>query len=193
MLCEGETEEAYFEGLRRHLRQQRPDDGRGIHSPEPKVDTAERTAARKMAQQARALVSQGYSEIWVVFDTEGANVTQTRNELAEAGKGQSDTSLLSAVSHPSFEVWLLLHHVERGRLSGCHEAEDSYRLLKKTVPTWDKGFRNRRDKPGTDFGDFVDGLDRACRQAAKTRADDYGDYPWTDVHLLVDRLREHYA
>ena len=53
--------------------------------------------------------------------------------------------------------------------------------------------RARRDKPGTDFGDFADGLEHACRQAARTEADCYEDYPWTDVHLLVDRLRKHYA
>lgn len=193
VLCEGETEEAYFEGLRQHLREQRPADGRGTRPPEPKVDTAERTAARKMAQEAKALASRGYSEIWAVFDTEGENVTQTRNELSAVRKVPSEASLHSAVSHPAFEVWLLLHHVERGRLSGCHKAEDSYKLLRRTAPRWDKGARTRRDKPGTDFSDFAEGVDHACRQAAKTRADDYGDYPWTDVHLLVDRLRKHYA
>ena len=67
------------------------------------------------------------------------------------------------------------------------------RRTPEAAPRAARGAGARRDKPGTDFGDFADGLEHACRQAARTEADCYEDYPWTDVHLLVDRLRKHYA
>ncbi len=194
ILGEGETEREYFTGLRQHFRSVHGADGPGaVRAVEPvSVEIAERTAAKLIVKEALDRRSEGYSEIWAVFDTEGEEMTDLRSRIRDTRCSAAEATVHSAVSHPTFEVWLLLHHLERGSLNGCHRPKDTERLLRQTVPTWAKG-RAGRGKPGTDFADFLGGLRKARSQAARTSADHYDDYPWTDVHVLVDTIEKHYA
>ncbi|SHJ11080.1 RloB-like protein [Nocardiopsis flavescens] len=189
ILCEGETEEAYFDGLRRHLRSTRPLSGRG---PEPMVEVAKRTEGALIVREAMERRTEGYSEMWAVFDTEGEDVGALRRKARDTPCKGTEAAVETAVSHPCFEVWLLLHHMDRGRLTGCHTVRDTVRLLEQTVPEWAKGSKNRGRK-GTDFADFAPGVERARRQGARTPRDRYDDYPWTDVHLVLDSLENHLA
>ncbi|WP_190394276.1 RloB family protein [Nocardiopsis quinghaiensis] len=192
VLCEGETEEAYFNGLKKHLRELRPSQPGQGRRPDPvDVERAHRTAARLIVREALSRRAEGHSEIWAVFDTEGQNVTTLRQQVRNAPSSPSEADVHTAVSHPAFEVWLLLHHLGHGRLNGCHSSNDSEKLLKETVPDWAKG-KHRRGKAGTDFSDFEDGLDQACDRAERTRTDCYEDYPWTDVHRVVHVVKGHF-
>lgn len=157
-----------------------------------KVEVAARTAAPLIVREALDRRSEGYSEIWVVFDTEGEDVSHLRSQVRDTRCSAAEATVRTAVSHPTFEIWLLLHHLERGQLSGCHLPKDAERLLKKAVPDWSKG-RIRRGSPGTDFVDFRNGLEKARGQASRTRADRYDDYPWTDVHAVVDVVERQYG
>jgi hypothetical protein len=193
VLCEGETEVAYFEGLKEHLKSLRPNQPGQRCQPDPvDVKPARQTAARLIVQEALSRRAEGHSEIWAVFDTEGETVTPLRRQVQETPSSLAEAAVHTAVSHPSFEIWLLLHHLDRGMLNGCHEPADCEKLLRATVPGWAKGER-RRGKSGTDFSDFVDGLASACKHAARTRADCYEDYPWTDVHKVVHVIRTHFS
>jgi hypothetical protein len=194
LLGEGETEREYLTGLKRYLRSLHTSAAHGApRTSEPvSVEIAERTAAKLIVQEALDRRSEGYSEIWAVFDTEGEDVTQLRARVRGTRCSAAEATVRTAVSHPAFEVWLLLHHLGRGDLNGCHQPRDAERLLKATVPGWAKG-QTRRGKPGTDFADFQGGLSKAREQAARTRADRYDDYPWTDVHVLVDSVERQYA
>lgn len=194
ILGEGETEHEYFVGLRDHFKRSGrgapPSSGRG---PEPvKVEITARTAASLIVREALDRRSEGYSEIWAVFDTEGEDVSHFRRQVRDARCSRADATVRTAVSHPTFEVWLLLHHLSRGELNGCHLPKDTERLLKKTVPGWAKG-RVRRGKSGTDFADFQGGLGKAREQAARTPVNRYDDHAWTDVHSLVDVMEGRYG
>jgi hypothetical protein len=145
-----------------------------------------------MVKEALDRRSEGYSEIWAIFDTEGTDVTHLRRRVRDTECSAAEATVRTAVSHPAFEIWLLLHHLERGALNGCHQPKDAERLLRRTVQDWAKG-QARRGKPGTDFADFQEGLNKARKQAARTRTDRYDDYPWTDVHVLVDSVERQYA
>ncbi|MCK9872160.1 RloB family protein [Nocardiopsis dassonvillei] len=192
VLCEGETEVAYFEGLKGHLKALRPNQPGLGRRPDPvDVERARRTAAKLIVQEALNRRAEGHSQIWAVFDTEGQNVTPLRRQVQETPSSPAEAEVHTAVSHPAFEIWLLLHHLDCGRLHGCHGPEDSEKLLKATVPSWAKGER-RRGKAGTGFSDFEDGLDHACGRAERTTPDHYGDYPWTDVHKVVHVIRAHF-
>jgi hypothetical protein len=194
VLGEGETEREYFTGLRQHLRSVHGATGPGaVRDFDPvTVEIAERTAARLIVKEVLDRRSEGYSQIWAVFDTEGEDVTHLRSRIRDTRCSAAEATVHTAVSHPAFEVWLLLHHLAAGSLNGCHQPKDAERLLKETVPGWAKG-QPRRGKPGTDFADFRNGLDTARERAARTRADHYDDYPWTDIHVVVEEIEKQYA
>lgn len=193
ILGEGETEREYFTGLRRHFKELSAGApvGQG-HVPEPvSVEIAARTAASLIVKEALDRRSEGYSEIWAVFDTEGENVHQLRARVRDTKCSNAEATVRTAVSHPAFEVWLLFHHLNPGALSGCHQPKDAERLLRKTVPQWAKG-QVRRGKTGTAFSDFGSGLNRARTRAASTRVDHYDGRPWSDVHQVVDAIERQY-
>ncbi|MEU3017988.1 RloB family protein [Nocardiopsis sp. NPDC007018] len=193
VLGEGETEREYFTGLRRHFKELAAGSPPGsAHVPEPvSVEIAARTAADLIVKEALDRRSEGYSEIWAVFDTEGENVNPLRARVRDTKCSNAEATVRTAVSHPAFEVWLLFHHLGPGDLSGCHQPKDAERLLRKTVPRWAKG-QVRRGKAGTEFIDFRSGLDRARTRAASTRADRYDGYPWSDVHEVVRAIESRY-
>ncbi|MEU2947730.1 RloB family protein [Nocardiopsis alba] len=194
ILGEGETEREYFTGLRQHFRAVHGVGGHSaVRAVEPVfVEIAQRTAAKLIVKEALDRRSEGYSQIWAVFDTEGEDVTHLRSQIRDTRCSAAEATVHTAISHPTFEIWLLLHHLGRGALNGCHRPKDTERLLKETVPSWAKG-QARRGKPGTDFADFRGGLDKARAQAARTMTDHYDDYPWTDVHTVVDTVEKHYT
>ncbi|WP_028648820.1 RloB family protein [Nocardiopsis sp. CNT312] len=191
VLCEGETEDSYFDGLSQHLHEPlKPEHGSGRPVPNPVTSsTARRTDAKSIAKKALDRRDEGYSEIWAVFDTECEKVTPIRTQVSGTRCSRAEATVHTAVSHPAFEVWLLLHHLDRGGLNGCHDAESTERLLQRTVSGWAKGHRTSPGRPGTDFRDFAEGLDRACVQAARTPIDRYDGSPWTDVHRAVEAIR----
>lgn len=159
VVCEGETEFSYFEGL--------------TESDLPDVDVVLRPEkSRKGPQKDRVIAharearsKAAYSAVWAVFDADGENV---RGLCEEAETAEINT----AVSNPTFEVWLILHLRDRGK---ARTAAELQRELKKLLPQWSKG-------AGTKFHHFAKGLPDACKRARQ-----YPDYqlPSTQVWRLM--------
>lgn len=157
VVCEGETEHAYFTGLRES-------DKREIHPFLP--EKAKRPQREKVVEHARKAQSRAdYSQVWAVVDADGQDVRRLCEQAEKDGVGP-------AVSNPTFEVWLLLHHQEG--VSG-RSAQAVGEELKKAVPHWKKG-------NGTQFTHFSPGLAQACTRAK--RYPPYGN-PSTAVRKLM--------
>ncbi|WP_017540961.1 RloB family protein [Nocardiopsis halophila] len=139
-MCEGDTEHAYFTGLRESDKQE-------IHPFLP--EKSKRPQRRKVVEHAVKAKSRAeYSQVWAVFDADGEDVRPLCAQAEAGGVGP-------AVSNPTFEVWLLLHHQDG--VSG-RSAQAVGRELKKAVPHWRKGKWTR-------FDHFSPGLEKACAKA----------------------------
>ncbi|MDA2809013.1 RloB family protein [Nocardiopsis sp. RSe5-2] len=159
-MCEGETEHAYFTGLRES-------DTQEIHPFLP--EKAKRPQREKVVDHARKAKSRAeYSQVWAVFDADGHDVRPLCEQAEEGG-------VKAAVSNPTFEVWLLLHHNDTVSGRSAQAVADE---LKKTVPMWKKG-------NGTRFTHFSPGLPQACTRAKKYPP--YGN-PSTAVWKLMREL-----
>jgi len=162
VICEGKTEANYLVGLRR----------RG--GPQIHVAVAKRSDARCIVQEAAESSDSGYSEVWAVFDTECRDISAVSRDAAV-----KDVAL--AVSHPCFEVWLLLHH--KDHRAPFQSSQDAADLLRRVTPRWAKG-------DGTRFTEFADGVDAACARAKKLDPSGKAHHlnPSTNVWMLVERL-----
>jgi RloB-like protein len=113
----------------------------------------------------------GYSEAWGVCDVDEFDVTAA---IVTASDHQVDLAL----SAPSFEVWLILHHSE-----GCPSFNSATQVsahLKKLVGNWDKTKLN--------YQDFRTGVFNAVTRAQRL-GDPPGANPATEVWRLVESLR----
>jgi len=122
VLCEGSsTEVGYFRALRSELRLPRASIelvGLGGGNP-PGVAMA---AVAHAAKAGRNRPEERFDELWAVCDTDDPR----RSGAAAALARMVDSGLDVALSHPTFEVWLLLHHGDvRGAL---HSAEAKRRV-----------------------------------------------------------------
>ena len=125
------------------------------------------------AYRDRALAE--YDEVWCVVDVDQFDMD---NAVVEARR--RDVRL--AVSHPCFELWLLLHHADcRAFCRDCHEVK---RLLRKHVPLYDK------TKPV--FADFEAGIGDAVKRARDLdpTGAEHRRNPSTNVWQLVERILE---
>lgn len=106
VVCEGETERAYFEAARLHFRLPRTevvvaesDEGT---APINVVDCAERKSAERG----------GYDQIFCVFDRDQhADFERARTRIRTlAARRARPLPMAEAVSIPCFEFWILLHY-----------------------------------------------------------------------------------
>lgn len=175
VLCEGETEEQYFKGFRKR--------GDGVALEVKK--SGDRNADGIVEEAAKMACEDEYNQIWAVFDTENEDVSRARSRAASLSKEVKGADVRTSVSHPSFEVWLLLHHVETEKVGGIRQPEDFENLLKEVLPHWKKGPWDTRRNQGTRFEDFRSGVEDACRRAERIGAVRPGGRPATDVHEFV--------
>ncbi len=164
VVCEGETEFSYFEGL---TNSGLPDVDVVLRPEKSRKGTQkERVIAHARAAQTKA----AYSDVWAVFDADGEDV----RPLCKAAEADE---VKTAVSNPTFEVWLILHLCDRVR---ARTATGLCKELKKLLPQWSKG-------AGTKLHHFAKGLSDACKRAQKYPA--YG-VPSTQVWRLMDEIRK---
>ncbi|MFC7326324.1 RloB family protein [Marinactinospora rubrisoli] len=164
LVCEGETEVEYLTGLRRR--------GQIVD-----VRKASKRDAMGIVREAITRGSGDYTHIWAVFDSDNRDVSDASTV---ARKASTERQIINtAVSQPSFEVWLLLHFSEDVR--GCHTPGDARRLLQKAAPNWDKGQWTRTKRKGTRFTDFEHGVKAACERAERLGPVTPGGGPATDV------------
>lgn len=105
IVCEGETEEAYFEAARVHFNLTTAevvvaDNTKGV-APISVVLCAEERAAEQG----------GYDAIYCVFDRDGhESFERARAKIKGlAGRSRNPLNIREAISVPCFELWVLLH------------------------------------------------------------------------------------
>jgi hypothetical protein len=114
-----------------------------------------------------------FDQVWCVFDVDDYDVERA---VSHAGRSGVET----AVSHPCFELWLLLHF--RDHTAHAEGYRQLLPLLKKHVP------RYRKEK--LEFQDFHGGLGDAVVRARgmAVRGREHVVNPATGVWALVGRI-----
>lgn len=124
-----------------------------------------------------------YDEVWIVFDTEGAQHhrhQQIPSVLAKA----SQKNVNVAWSNPCFEFWLLLHVSDRQKpYSDCRAVNHDLKSV-DNLPGYSKSM---------DMAPFMERVQIACERAAKCnderhQGESYTNNPSTVVHRLVELL-----
>jgi hypothetical protein len=162
------TEAAYFTGLRDSTGN-RAVDVRIIRKPKAPAQVVRH--AIEYASRARA----DLDEIWCAFDVD-------EFDILEAVRLAAETRIELAVSHPCFELWLLLHHDDcNAHVQGY---DDVVARLKKHVPDYDKA--------DLSFADHAAGLPKAIERAKRLEptGSEYSRNPSTSVWRLVERMME---
>jgi hypothetical protein len=125
----------------------------------------------RQAVLRRTSAAGSYDQVWCVIDKDEFDLG-----VAVAEAAGEDIQL--AVSVPSFEFWLLLHHKDCGAPLSPKQALDR---LRQQVPAYDKARLN--------FGDFANGLDAATGRARQlTTEGPVGDNPSSGMWRLVDTI-----
>jgi RloB-like protein len=177
----------YFDGFRKELRGYRivilvPWEG----SDPKSVVQAAKAARDERKAEADKDQADPFDEVWVVFDTEGPQNDQRQRAARGAIDQARSLEILTAVSNPSFEYWLLLH------FEWCVKPLDSgaavCHLLKKHVPDFDKG----KDCYAITRPHVQTAIDRAKRVFAERHRYSSNHpcdcHPCTEIHRLVESL-----
>lgn len=111
IVCEGETEEAYFEAARVHF---------NLTTAEVVVaDNTKGAAPISVVECAgeRAAEQGGYDTIFCVFDRDGhESFNRARAKIKGlAGRSRNPLNIREAISVPCFELWILLHFEKTDR------------------------------------------------------------------------------
>lgn len=175
IVCEGEkTEEIYFNGIRKEFR---------LATTYIKFIGlgADPLTVVKQAEELKS----DYDHAWAVFDVESAGHHGQRHSSLDAAIARAEQAGIHyAVSHPCFELWLILHFK-------LHSAYLSNTDARRMVSRLNCGY----DAKGFDFAKVwpfhpvalrhADQLDKQMRSNHKKLED---RNPWTSVHELVRKL-----
>ena len=180
IVCEGETEEAYFQAARRHF---------GLTSAE--VAVAENTvgaAPISVVQCAETKCAElgSYDKVYCVFDRDGhESFGRARSKIAAlASRKRTPLPIEEAISVPCFELWVLLHHERTDApFARCADVVDAIR--RRHLPDYRKA----------DVGvsrQLVARVETAVRNAdwLEARREANGDNPCTSVHRIIHRFQE---
>jgi hypothetical protein len=175
LVCEGEkTEGIYFNGLRRVYRLATAT----LHVVGLGSDPL------TVVEHAVAL-QPGYDHTWAVFDIEASGphaITHARLDQAFAKAERA--GVRCAVSHPCFELWLILHYELRTAYLSNAAARAKARQL--GCDYGDKGFDFSAVWPRCQ-----DAIDNATKLDQRQRANVarvVDRNPWTTVHELVGQV-----
>ncbi len=100
IVCEGNTEKAYFDGLKETLTKDIAIDVKAIGK-----DPCELLQKARELRDKAERKNQPYDEIWLVFDRDEVSPANLQQVLKEAQAEGFNV----AFSNPKFELWLLLH------------------------------------------------------------------------------------
>lgn len=175
IVCEGlRTEDIYFSGVRREYRLATT----RVHVVAAGADPLRVVAS---AKELRAR----YDQVWAVFDVEAAGAHALRHErLVPAIEEAQRSGIRCAISHPCFELWLLLHF----RPQTAYLTNEAVRARLRDV---DCGYHEK----GFDFVKVWPRHPAAVENARlldKRQREDHPRLvdrnPWTTVHELVTHL-----
>ena len=174
-MCEGETEQEYFEAARIHYK---------LNATE--VVVAENTvgsAPKSVVQCAETKCAErgGYDKVYCVMDRDGhESFDQARATIKTlAGRSRKPLPIEEAVSIPCFEVWVLLHF-ERADPPFPRCDDVIQRIRDKHMPGYEKA-----DRPV--IQQLMQKIDEAVSNAQwlETRAADNNHNPFTSIHKVV--------
>ena len=179
VVCEGAiTEKQYIEGFARFHREAvvRVDLAPGAGVPLSVVRRAKEFQQAAEAQSSREGDSfLRYDAVWCVFDVD------EHPQIPEALVLVRQNGLRVAMSHPCFELWLVLHHRDSPGMIHRHDVQA---MVKSFVPNYDKR---------VDYSDYQGGYERARARARKLdelaqSINDLGMNPTTGVYLLTEAI-----
>ena len=177
IICEGETEQTYFECIKRKNKLI------GVDIVSKKEIGG--NAPKNILGYAKC-EGVDYDQIFCVFDKDDhASFLETQQAIESTRK----LPIKAIVSIPCFEYWLLLHfryecspYANKGKKSASHCCESE---LKKVFPKYRKG---KRSMVGVVFPELINKLDFALENAIKNQKEsEYSDSknPFTSVSELV--------
>ncbi|MFI1018100.1 RloB family protein [Streptomyces sp. NPDC020965] len=183
LYCEGErTEDQYFRGLRGELRGLPVLICLGGTHGEPKSLVRAAIAHKQRASTSAVDRHTAYDEVWCVLDVEAP---VPHSSLDEALGLAERHGIGVVLTNPCFELWILLHFTA---MTAYSTSAVMQRLLEKHG-----GAGYSVDRKHLDYAVLSPHLDQA-RQRARALRDGRSDgrtaNPWTDVDVLVERLRQ---
>jgi len=175
IVCEGvKTEDIYFNGIRREYRLTTA----RINFIGLGADPL--TVVRRAEQFKPA-----YDHAWAVFDVESAGPHGQRHAGLDAAIARAERAgIRCAISHPCFELWLILHF----RLHTAYLSNERARAIARglRIDYNDKGFSFGKVWPHRETAfENADQLDRQKRQDYPSMVD---RNPWTSMQELARQL-----
>ncbi len=132
IVCEGESERAYFQAVRVHY---------GLGNAEVIVAEGNDSAPISVVEHAQHRCAEpgGYDKVFCVFDRDSHESFQRacNRVRALATRTRNPLPIHTAVSIPCFELWLLLHFERTD--APFHRCEDVIQRLRQWVPNYVKG------------------------------------------------------
>lgn len=131
IVCEGETERAYFQAIRVHY---------GLSSTEVIIAEGNDSAPISVVEHAQHRCAEpgGYDKVFCVFDRDNPESFQRAcgRVRSLATRTRNPLPIAVAVSIPCFELWLLLHFERTD--APFHRCDDVIQRLRKHIPTYAK-------------------------------------------------------
>lgn len=179
IVCEGETEQLYFQAVRLHL---------GLTNAEVVIaDNARDSAPISVVRLAEARCREpgGYDKVFCVFDRDThGSFAAARDRVTELRtRASSPLPIEDAVSIPCFEIWVLLHF-ERSDAPFTRCADVVARIKQKHLV----GYKKTDD---TVVRDLMARLSVALENGTwlAGRAKGINQNPYTAVHMLLRYLQ----
>ena len=175
VVCEGETERAYFEAARLHFRLPRTEfvvaESDQGSAPISVVDCAERKSTERG----------GYDQIFCVFDRDQhANFRAARERIVTlASRQHKRLAIAEAVSIPCFEFWILLHY-EKTDASFASCADVVRYLRSEHIPNYQKADAELCKQLMAKLNDAITNADWVEARAAINNHD-----PYTSAHNVM--------
>lgn len=131
IVCEGETERAYFQAIRVHY---------GLSNAEVIIAEGNDSAPIGVVAHAQTRCAEpgGYDKVFCVFDRNGHESFQRACDRVRslATRTRNPLPIDAAVSIPCFEFWLLLHFERTD--APFHRCDDVIQRLRECVPNYVK-------------------------------------------------------
>jgi RloB-like protein len=184
IICEGDTEEIYFEAIRKSRRLSTVK----IEVVNPAYTDPEHIVKTAIARRNELIKEKRWfakDQMWAVYDGDehkDANINNWNNAIRLAVQ----QNIKLGISNPSFELWYLLHYQDQN--AAIHRDETT-RRLKLHLPHYDK----TADLYESDFKPYTNSAaTRAGRLSGNIIRNGLESYtnPSSEIYLLARRLFE---
>jgi RloB-like protein len=184
IICEGETEEIYFEAIRKSRRLSTVK----IEVVNPDYTDPEHIVKTAIARRNELIREKRWfakDQMWAVYDGDehkDANINNWDNAIRLADQ----QNIKLGISNPSFELWYLLHYQDQN--AAIHRDETT-RRLKLHLPHYDKtaDLYESNFKPHTDSAETR--AERLSGNIIRNGLESYTN-PSSEIYLLARRLFE---